>query len=322
MQRPEKLTPHQKSLLAKYEPLLQQSALRGDIEKAKEYCAQIIQILRPTGHETRILQNKIWLCEALLEAGQLDTAIRGLIGIQKKTNINTIVHLEAVSLLAICHIKKQDLQGARGYIAHALQNDHVFTSQERRKNFRLALIKRLDEEAIIASISRSSTCTFSHDDIQRDAGNIVRNNTEDEIFSLIGEATPPSTLKFLREVHELSKRQLPFEERLSLPHPPDKDEPRRAGRKVFTSLSRVVYKSLCDKNNDVYKAWYTNGISGLLNKKLLVPAILSAVCGFQSGVYTLAVSTTALVIKLGIDVYCDLYEPDRIMDVRPQRKLR
>jgi hypothetical protein len=42
-------------------------------------------LLRPTGHETRLQQAKAWLFEAAMEAGELDTAELGFIGVRKKT---------------------------------------------------------------------------------------------------------------------------------------------------------------------------------------------------------------------------------------------
>jgi hypothetical protein len=88
------------------------------------------------------------------------------------------------------------------------------------------------------------------------------------------------------------------------------------GRTAFRSFKRVLYRSLCDPDSDVYKAWFANGVGYVLDRKYLGAAVAAAFLHLGIGIKALAVSATALVIKFGIDVYCDRYRPDFVMDER------
>jgi hypothetical protein len=93
--KPPRLTPQQLSRLHIVEPALKEAAMRGDYEAAKKYGLDAQNILRPTGHETRLMQSKAWLFEAAMEAGQLEVAEKGFQGIRGKTAQGTRQHLEA-----------------------------------------------------------------------------------------------------------------------------------------------------------------------------------------------------------------------------------
>jgi len=82
----EKLTQRQKESLKELEPALQEAVRLGDYSKAKNLTKKIQELLRPTGHETRLMKAKNWLFEAAMEAGELRTAIAGLSGVRNKTN--------------------------------------------------------------------------------------------------------------------------------------------------------------------------------------------------------------------------------------------
>jgi hypothetical protein len=48
------------------------------------------------------MQSKVWLFEAAMEAGNLDIAEAGFVGVRAKCSKGTRLHLEATALLAIC----------------------------------------------------------------------------------------------------------------------------------------------------------------------------------------------------------------------------
>jgi hypothetical protein len=54
----------------------------------------------------------------------------------------------------------------------------------------------------------------------------------------------------------------------------------------------------------------------VLDKRYLAIAVTTALSGMSIGIKALGVSATALLIKLGIEVFCDRYKPTGIMDVR------
>jgi hypothetical protein len=63
---------------------LRAAAAAGDYAKAKIFTGEIQKVLRPTGHETRLMQAKNWYFEAALAAGNIEEAAAGFIGVRGK----------------------------------------------------------------------------------------------------------------------------------------------------------------------------------------------------------------------------------------------
>lgn len=84
-------------------------------------------------------------------------------------------------------------------------------------------------------------------------------------------------------------------------------------------MKRVLWRSLCDPENDIYKAWFEKGMGIVLSKKYIAIALVASLSGSGLGYKALAVSTTALAMKFGIEVFCERFQPEGIMDTRPKR---
>lgn len=102
-----KLSDEQRAKLAILEPMLMLAATARDYEKAKDITLRIQNILRPTGHEMRLMQAKNRLFEIAMESGNINIAISGFTGIRQKVSKRTRLYLEATTLLAICYLRKQ-----------------------------------------------------------------------------------------------------------------------------------------------------------------------------------------------------------------------
>jgi hypothetical protein len=127
---------------------------------------------------------------------------------------------------------------------------------------------------------------------------------------------PQSAKGALFKLDTFSKNLLPSAERLRLPAPKDIIEDGKIGRTVFSSIKRVLYKSLCDKDSDIYKAWFNNGMELVLNKKYIAVAVAQALTGIGIGIGAIAISVVALIMKFGIEVYCDRYKALGVMEIR------
>ena len=139
-----KLTNQQKVRLNKLEPQLKKAAINGELRLAKHIVLDLQDILRPTGHETRLMQLKNWLYEAAINAEEYTYAITGLQGVRAKVTKNTRVHLEASALLAIAYLRKSDFSNAEPIISEVLKNDKVISSQKKREAFRSSIIERFE----------------------------------------------------------------------------------------------------------------------------------------------------------------------------------
>jgi len=152
--------------------------------------------------------------------------------------------------------------------------------------------------------------------VQKDAGKLVCENTEDEILALLGSEVSSSTIEFVEEVNRESQKLLTFKEKRMLPAYVEIKEKRKLGKSVLSAFERILWKSLCDKESEVYKMWFTNGMQAVLDKKYITTAIIAALSGLSIGVYAIAVYATALIIKMGIEAFCDVHEPKNLMDLR------
>ena len=122
MQQPPPLTKEQKEKLAILAPQLKSCVKSADLKKAKSITVQIQELLRPTGHETMLLQSKNWLYETAMESGHLTFAKSGFEGTIQKSSPKTRLNLEATSLLAICYLREHNPVKAKELIIKAVEN--------------------------------------------------------------------------------------------------------------------------------------------------------------------------------------------------------
>ena len=312
----EKLTKEQKEKLKSLEPQLQRAEETRNYEEAKRITFKIQQLLRPTRHETRLMQTKNRLFETAMECGELSIAIKGFLGVRRKVAETTRLYLEATSLLAICFLRKRDLKSARPYMVEALKCEKNIKSEAKRTQFKASLAKRFNDEALLSSLAIEGLENLNPERVQKDAGKLVCENTEDEILALLGSEVSSSTIEFVEEVNRESQKLLTFKEKRMLPAYVEIKEKRKLGKSVLSAFERILWKSLCDKESEVYKMWFTNGMKAVLDKKYITTAIIAALSGLSIGVYAIAVYATALIIKMGIEAFCDVHEPKNLMDLR------
>ncbi len=311
-----RLTEEQKRQLSLLEPSLRLAAARRDFDECRRLTDFIEIVLRPTGHEIRLMESKNWLFETAMEVGRVDYAVRGFIEVRKKVSKSTRLYLEATALLAICFLRKKDLTRARPYMVEAFRCEKNITSANRRSDFKVTLAKRFDEEALLASIASDTEENLDVDRIQEDAAKLIQSKHEDEILELLGSSVPEGALGFMEKVHAESKNLLTYEEKLKLPSPATFQQKKKLGRGILSAFQTVIWQSLCDRESDVYKMWFTNGLQAVLDKKYLTSAIVGALAGIKIGVYAVAVYLTSLLIKIGVETFCHVYKPNVLMALR------
>ncbi len=311
-----RLTEEQKRKLRLLEPSLKIAAARRDLGECKKLTSYIQNILRPTGHETRLMQSKNWLFETAMEVGEVDYAIRGFSGVRQKVSKSTRLYLEATALLAICHLRKRDLDKAKPYMVEALRSEKNIKSEGGRSEFKVSLAKRFDEEALLASIATDDSEFMDLDRIQSDAAKLIQTKHEDEILEMLGANVPEGALDFVERVHAESQNLLTYDEKLRLPSPATFQQKKKLGKGILSAFQTVIWQSLCDKESEVYKMWFTNGLQAVLDKKYLTGAIVSSLAGLKIGIYAIAVYLTSLLIKIGIETFCNVYKPNNLMALR------
>jgi len=311
--RPPPLTDLQKRRLGELEPALRLASKRGDYSEARRLTQAIQGLLRKTGHETRLQQAKNWLFEAALEDGRIQTAISGFEGVRKKTNKRTRVYLEATALLAISYLRLRDFDSAKPLIAEAHARVNNINSDRRRRQFQRRLVDRFEVEWTIAVLADDAPSILDTDEVYADAGRLVQTTTGDELLKYMGESLRADQVDQILRVYEFSRKQLPSADRKLLPSPEDKRKRREVGSTLLASAKRVIWRSLCDPESDVYKMWFTNGLAKVTDYRVIAGAVSASLLSAKLTYLAIAAGATAMLVKMGVEVFCESFQPPSMM---------
>jgi len=312
MQKPPPLTKEQKARIAALEPQLKLCVRSADLAKAKRITIQIQELLRPTGHETMILQAKNWLYETAMESNNLTYAKMGFEGTIQKSSPRTRLNLEATSLLAICYLREQNTEKARELIIKAVENINNIKSDERRKQFHLRLLERLEEESILVGLIDKSGSPLNLEEVDKEAIKLVMSKSENQILIEMGKAIPQKSIDLLSEVRTTYTLRLSAPDRKFLPPPITEDTKEELGKKANSALKRVAWRALCSPESEIYKAW-NQGLSVVYDKKYIATAIAASFNSFSISTTMIAASAVALAIKFGAEVFCETFTPNSMM---------
>jgi hypothetical protein len=312
MQKNANLTDEQKTKLAILEPRLRFCVRSADLDEAKIITAKIQQLLRPTGHETRLLQAKNWLYETAMEANNLTFAKMGFEGTIQKSNPTTRLYLEACSLLAICYLRESNFDKARELIVRAVDSINNIKSIERREQFHKRLIERLEEESILVGLVDKSSDPLRLEEVDGMAVKLVMTKSENQIYIEMGKAIPKKSVDILNEVRDAYNNRLPAPDRKMLPPPIVEENKEALGKRANSALKRVAWRSICSPNSEIYKAW-SQGLSVVYDKKYIAGAIVASFNSLSISAVMIAASAAALAIKFGAEVFCETFSPNSLM---------
>lgn len=312
MDRNQPLSKIQKERLAKLEPQLRSCVGSADLNRAKRIALQIQELLRPTGHETRILQAKNWLYETAMEAGSLTFAKMGFEGTIQKSSPSTRLNLEATSLLAICYLREGSIEKARDMIVKAVSSINNIKSPDRREQFHKRLIERLEEESILVGLKERSSENLDIDEVDRQSIQLVMTKSESQIYLEMGRAVPQRSVDLLNDVRNTYTLRISGPDRKMLPPPITEENKEALGKRANSALKRVAWRAVCSPDSDIYKAW-SQGLSIVYDRKYIAAAIVAAFNSASITVVMVAASAAALAIKFGAEVFCETFAPRSLM---------
>ena len=302
-------------LLPQYKKAIQQQNLLF----AKSLIADIGPLFRKAEKTASLVEAKNALYELAIEKGEASFAIDGLIGNRKLVNKRTRLYLEATALLAIAYLQVNDFEKAKPCIKEVLQNGHVIKTKDTRRKFNEEIIRRFDEESVLFSLRERNIGLINVDEIHASAVVLAKDKNEDQLFVYLGSSLPQHTKNILFQVDEFSKKQLTYEEQKLLPSPQEVVSNEKAGKTAFASFKRVLYNSICDPKSEVYKGWYTNAVGLVSDKKFITGAVIATLSGIGIGTIALIISAVALLLRFGLDVYCDMYKPAGVTEIRRKK---
>lgn len=318
MQRDKKLSDDQKNKLAVFEPQLRSCVRSADLNKAKRITAKIQELLRSTGHETRILQAKNWLYETAMEANSLTFAKMGFEGTIQKSSPRTRLHLEATSLLAICYLREGSFERARELIVRAVDNINNIKSDERREQFHKRLIERLEEESILVGLVDKSATPLELQEVDDQAVKLVMTKSENQIYLEMGRAVPQRSVDILADIRDTYTHRLPAPDRKMLPPPITEENKEALGKRASSALKRVAWRAICSPESEIYKAW-SQGLSVVYDKKYIASAIVASFNSVNISAIMIAASAAALAIKFGAEIFCETFAPSSMMIERKDK---
>ena len=246
-------------------------------------------------------------------------AVNGLTGIRAATSEGTRIRLEATVLLSICYLKKNEIDKAKPLIKEVMGDETTISSVFQRREFRRRVLQRLEEEVAMASMKDFGSDELIGEDIEAEAGKRLVQLSEDDIFLKLGEITPDRAINALQDLSQFALAELPRAEVKYLPSPESRTERRAVGKTIFSSFKRQLWRALCDPNSEVNKALVQHGLGFVLNKKFIGGVVATTLLGMDVGSKGIALCVTALVIRFGLDVFCEAYKPEGIMEAREKR---
>lgn len=310
------LSDKQKERLKILEPKLSKAILTKKYSAAKDLVLDLQSLLKPTHHFIRLAQSKNKLYELAIDLSDLDFALSGLMGTRQTLSVNTRIYLETTALIAICYIRMEEIEKAKPFIKEVLTNESVIKSKRTREIFHLEILNRFNEEVALCSLKSRNKPIFNDEELESEVIKIVQTMSEHEIFAQIGQSAPKATKDLIFLVYDFSTKQLKTSERLTLPSPEQKIKDTEVGKTVFQSVKRVIYNSLCNPESEIYKTWFNNGMQMVLSKGYIRSAVVTCLVTLGIGIKLIATSIIALIVKLGIEVYCERFKPVSLMDIR------
>lgn len=314
-----KLSERQLSELRPLEEALRRAVAQAEPEAAIEAATRIQALFQPDRTHHRLLRAKLWAFEACVDANRLAYAERGLIGVRKLAGSSTRLHLEASGLLAVALLRQKKINESKKLIREVIENINNIASDRTRHQFQKRFIERIEEECILAELIGTGDGPLDTKEVEAKAIFLVQRNSDDEIYKLIGNSVPTSSLLLLNDVRTYSILQLPAPDRKLLPAPEKAQEPKSIGRTTFALLRRIAWKTFCKPDSPIYKLW-SKKMPKVFNDGYFAAAVVATMNDFRIGVPILASGLAALAMKYTAEEFCELAKPKGLMIGRSEKE--
>lgn len=315
-----KLTEWQLAEIKPLEVELRKAVQQADPDAAIDLAEKIQNLFPYDRKHHRLLRAKLWAFEACLDANRLTSAESGFIGIRKFSEPNTRLYLEASSLLAVCLLRQKKIPESKKLIHEAISKIDNIASERTRHQFQKRLIERIEEECILAELIGTGDGKLDFKEVEEKAIFLIQRNSDDEIFKLIGNSVPVSSIKLLNDVRAYSIKQLSAPDRKLLPAPEKMEEPKHIGRIAFAILRRVAWKTFCKPSSPIYKLW-AERVPKIFNEGYFSAAVITTMSDFRIGIPIIASGLTALIMKYSAEEFCELAKPKSLM-ISPSEKIK
>lgn len=276
---------------------------------------KIKALLKPYGDHHRLLECKLWYFETLLDANQPIIAESGFGGILQKAGKDTRLYVEASFFLGICLLRQKKIAKAKALLRRVLKELNKIQSPDTRQFLQQRIIERIEEEAVLTELLiGAEEGLLKPDSIHSESIKIVQ-QPEHEIYELLGRSIPYRAFQLLREVRQDAILQLTIPDRKLLPAPGHASQAHYVGKRAFTVLKRVGWKTFCDPTSALFKLWSQRSPK-VFNEGYFASAAAATFQNWRIGIPILAAGVAAIVMKHGAEEFCTWTRPESIMEAR------
>jgi len=233
-------------------------------------------------------------------------------------NNNTRIYLEAVSYLTLCYIRIGDKKNAFILMPQISKFDKIIKSNAQRNKFKNTILKKIQEESAFNLLQKEiiDKTEIDWDKIMNEAQYLIQTKTEDEIYWIIGNSLPENIKSSFYDFNKTAVKLLNPNNTKLLKNPSDSEETKELGKTFFSSFKVVLHNSLCNPDSEIYKAWFDGAVRKLINPSTIVRVVGTAISLTGIGLNILLIPICALIIKFGVEVYCERYKPVHLLDAR------
>lgn len=173
-----------------------------------------------------------------MDQGQLDLAIDGFESNRKLINSKTKLYLETTALLAITHLRKQNIAEAKPYIKKVLQSSDIIKTEATKIKFNEEVINRFDEEYVQAAIRTDRPSQLNLEPLEKEV-DMALQLTNEQLFTMLGRVAPKHLKDILFEVDKFAKNQLTYKEQKLLPSSEELVSDENTEKVIFSSLNAL-----------------------------------------------------------------------------------
>lgn len=303
--------------LKKLRPLefrIANAAQTGCVSEAENTMKEIQMLLSSYGNHHRLLVCRLWYFETLLGANNAAVAESGFQGIIQKAGKNTRVHVEASFLLAVSLLRQKKTFAAKSLFKLVLGELNKIQSPDTRQLFQKRMIERMEEEAVLSQLIDFDDGILNKDSIHTDSIRLVQ-QSEDEIMNILGRSIPYAAFQSLQEVRQDALLQLSLPDRKLLPSTGQASQEGYVGRRAFSALKRITWKTVCASDSAIFKLWSVKSPK-VFDQGYFAAAVYSTFQGWRIGTPLLAAGVVAVVMRYTAQEFCALARPEQMMEIR------
>lgn len=299
--------------LHRLRPRIERAKTRGNADLAVELLRPLKKAFDAEPRHFRLLKAELLIFDTCIDANELHFAESGILSVRQRANKNTRIYIEATALLAVCYVRLKRFDEAKPLVRETMLFLNNIKTVTRRRQFQKRFIERIEDETILAELIVESAFPIEPERIRASAIELIQTKSEEEILRLAAEGIPSNVVLKLQAVRRYLSENVEKESDVkNLPPPPAELPTTGLGKRVFSVIGRICWKTLCAEDSPVYKTWY-NGLPERFEAAFLPAAVASGFQQYKIASTALAAGICATAMRYAAVEFCDATKPASLM---------